>query len=975
MDSRDVYVQVGSIDRDRHDIPLTLRFFPDRQERLEVSFLFLAVAEPDRSPRYLSIALDSAQELADAIGQKVIEVSREASYLRDVESWRLLLDIGERTLIAVDWEELAFGDLDAEVVRFWPITNAQALIPFTPPLSVLEVCQPGDHSSVASANVFRYYKHRRTEDVEIPDLIGLLHAERHDVVQLHLPRYTGDFRYADGQLEIEWGTAGSIGTEHLAEGLAASGTRLLILQCEDPTSYAQALGTAQTLLQTSGMTTLVVGAPTIKALDNLFMSIVHDQRLAPALARPAARAAMFQLLGGDEVLRISPLEKRVLRDTRRNAALLSQVEDAGLVPDFNISAAGGFEDPYVFFHSETGQKIRDLQHLNQSLAHQVFDYSRESGAWIPLESHDQDSARVAAEIDRLHRTFSRSVNVGLVEDGDPVREGATLRPGASYELRVKIGRRAAWSVIDGDAAFPETAVTNYLQGNAVELRVVIFAPAFEVPAPDNLLLLEPLPRETETLKIPLRAPRKIGPYRLRVCIYRELNLLQSILMRADVADSNTHDAEVSGVAGVRAEVEYSLSTTLDKVESWPRKALNILCNATDEGTHTFAVVGGSMRESFDFGEGEMRAAVDEARRALLAIAADDKTKPPTYRFDNENRTTLKQLAEDTIKLATLGYQLYWNIVSRKDHGFESILRETLGTSRTPIQIAATKSAQYVFPWALVYDHALVEGNAKFCPQFTADFNANQPLSAQTCLANGCKYRGQLDVVCPSGFWGFKHLIEQPLSVGDGSAAGGVAELPREIKADPAGDIGALMMVSRDLKQVAAHERELLSGNSFRFRVEDTKYEMGKLMGAHPLDSKVLYFYCHGGRANARTWLGIGQGERLLASDLGAWEINWSESHPLVFINGCHTADVTPDDLLSFNKAFAWCRAAGVIGTEINIPENLGRAFACGFMPLFAAGAPVGEALRQQRLSLLQRGNLLGLAYTPYCSSQLKIVRH
>jgi len=103
-------------------------------------------------------------------------------------------------------------------------------------------------------------------------------------------------------------------------------------------------------------------------------------------------------------------------------------------------------------------------------------------------------------------------------------------------------------------------------------------------------------------------------------------------------------------------------------------------------------------------------------------------------------------------------------------------------------------------------------------------------------------------------------------------------------------------------------------------------------------------------------------------------IDWAGLHPLVFINGCHTADVTPDDLLHFTRMFAWCRAAGLIGTEISVPEELARHFARGFLAGFAGGRGVGEVMREQRLELLELGNLLGLAYTPYCSADLRIVR-
>jgi hypothetical protein len=105
------------------------------------------------------------------------------------------------------------------------------------------------------------------------------------------------------------------------------------------------------------------------------------------------------------------------------------------------------------------------------------------------------------------------------------------------------------------------------------------------------------------------------------------------------------------------------------------------------------------------------------------------------------------------------------------------------------------------------------------------------------------------------------------------------------------------------------------------------------------------------------------GARLIPSDLTGLEIDWTDVHPLVFINGCHTADFTPDDLLNFNQVLSYCRAAGVIGTEISVPECLARFFACGFLRQFRSG------------DTLQRCNLLGLAYTPYCSISLQMIYH
>jgi hypothetical protein len=151
----------------------------------------------------------------------------------------------------------------------------------------------------------------------------------------------------------------------------------------------------------------------------------------------------------------------------------------------------------------------------------------------------------------------------------------------------------------------------------------------------------------------------------------------------------------------------------------------------------------------------------------------------------------------------------------------------------------------------------------------------------------------------------------------------------------------------------------------------TKQHIG--IGLQRQDLHLIYFYCHGGRKGSKTWLGVGKNEKLIPGDLVGWSVNWPTVHPLVFINGCHTVDVTPDDFVDFNKTFSWCAASGVMGTEITIPESLARHFATGFLHRFLNGASVGEAIKDQRLAMLEYYNLLGLAYTPYCSANLRIV--
>lgn len=102
-------------------------------------------------------------------------------------------------------------------------------------------------------------------------------------------------------------------------------------------------------------------------------------------------------------------------------------------------------------------------------------------------------------------------------------------------------------------------------------------------------------------------------------------------------------------------------------------------------------------------------------------------------------------------------------------------------------------------------------------------------------------------------------------------------------------------------------------------------------------------------------------------------MNWDVRRPLVVLNGCHTGEMLPDTPVELVTAFVdGLGAAGVIATEI----TLDAAFAAPAMELFLrplfAGATVAAAIRVMRWTLLARGNLLGLAYSPYCDARLRL---
>src|SRR5690606_3321506 len=92
----------------------------------------------------------------------------------------------------------------------------------------------------------------------------------------------------------------------------------------------------------------------------------------------------------------------------------------------------------------------------------------------------------------------------------------------------------------------------------------------------------------------------------------------------------------------------------------------------------------------------------------------------------------------------------------------------------------------------------------------------------------------------------------------------------------------------------------------------------------------------------------------------------------VVINGCHTVDMLTESLNNLVRAFTGdASASGVVGTEIAVETHV-AAWAMELFLTALRDRSVGEALRITRWTMLGRGNLMGLAYTPYCLANLRL---
>jgi hypothetical protein len=587
----------------------------------------------------------------------------------------------------------------------------------------------------------------------------------------------------------------------------------------------------------------------------------------------------------------------------------------------------------------------------------------------------------------------RHVNMGFARKSAPAEELLTSEPlacGGESLFWVEIGKRLAASIQQGDDTLPDE-----LPEEAV-LQVVLFTFENELRVrgedigelqlgPGGSRVTRPVAQPAGVdnparLFFRVAAPKAPGTYRLRCNLYYEKNLLQSYLVTAEV---RAQPRELRDALSARRD--YTLSGQLDPalLQEYPANRVSFMLNG-DESTHSLHAFGGDGSQDFKstamLNPQRLGEHVKLVRGALAkACYGQEGAWSPTsgagYRY--ETFPGPETLTQDLRLLAIRGYRLYSDMVTPLVGGKKQRMAlEKLLLTPGRLQLALKESVEYIFPAALVYDYHF-DTNARahsLCPAFSEALLKPQVLLEQTpCFQGGCPSRGEETVICPSGFWGFRHPLGIPLSVGDG-------ETPPRISY--AGGVKLLGCLSTD---PAFTEREkhlkALSGlkpmNEARW-MRSRKDTLSALKQESP---HIVYFYCHGGMTpTGIPFLSVGdeKTEGAITRDnltnvfsSAGWE---PPSQPLVFLNGCHTTALTPEGVMNLAGGFVVeGNAAGVVGSEVTLFEPLAGPFAEECLRRFLAGTELGQAVHGARLALLARGNPLGLAYVPFAVPGLRLV--
>jgi hypothetical protein len=589
----------------------------------------------------------------------------------------------------------------------------------------------------------------------------------------------------------------------------------------------------------------------------------------------------------------------------------------------------------------------------------------------------------------LPAATARVVNTGFASadhPAQPLDPALTLARGASYLFWLDIGPPVArsgertpvdlpWHELPPSpeltvAVFSLTAgYEGFALGSDADVGTLVVATSGKVevgrqPGPDD----DPIARTR--LLFPVRAPLVETDAQLRCNIYCRGTLVQSRIVTARIRSERGREDG----PGFESVLDFTLAPALDPIHlsELPEPTLTVLLNKS-AATHDFTFYGaGGFKSQSSFDVLEIQDLIASARRGLRRAAWGDEEEwreDRAYlylRDDDPDR-----LRRDLVELAKRGFRFYASIADRLAGGEDAFELSDRLARPGSIQIASVESPRHILPAALLYDYLGFDSTQPadaytLCPRFVRALEAGEELEEVECFSGECESRGQAKVVCPSGFWGYRHRLGMPVSVAD------APDSPVSILYDERGP-SVVLAASTDFELLASHTEAVtrLCPGLLTATTRAETLELMRRAGIH-----LLYFYCHGGVQDRVPFLKVGgPSERGITGDLLFSErIRWSSPRPLVFINGCRTTALEPETAIELVSSLVRrAHASGVIGTEITVFEPLARDFAEAYLQRFLSGATVGEAVRGARLALLARGNPLGLAYIPFALESLRLV--
>jgi hypothetical protein len=524
----------------------------------------------------------------------------------------------------------------------------------------------------------------------------------------------------------------------------------------------------------------------------------------------------------------------------------------------------------------------------------------------------------------------RWVNAEL--DRDPTHD--PLAVGYWYTLKVDIALDARISsavVFEGEDAFPEGE-------RDIIVTVQVASSDFDVARDAGTLRIG---REGPSFQPALFgvSPLRNGACTLQVTLHRDGNFIQQLTVAVEVGKPSAMFVTTVGRP-------VSAATAIQ-----PR---DIGISLSPYGSGYECVVWGSVaaRATLPVSQAQLAEAVDTYRRSLLKVVGYEKRfgdLPFQFGIDIP-----AEAQDDALEImagagARLFQKLFYAPAAGSDsHDLGDFLRRELGQGG-PLKKLQVLTREVPIPWACLY---------------LGDVRTRESLRWDK-------------------FIGFSHVVEQiPLQP---NLLVSNSDVPSDKpKLSVSLNVNTKIDGSMQLDVVAAQEAywaQAEAGRRIAVKRRETKREILDAMNDEALDDQVLYFYCHAETA-ALGDAGGPDGSSLELTDdkltLGELALlapaeRPLKGMPLVFINACESAALSPAFYDGFVPYFMAKGARGVVGTECNTPALFAKDFAQRFFDRFLNGESVGTAflsLRQEYL--VAHRNPLGLLYAVHCDGDTRI---
>jgi hypothetical protein len=556
---------------------------------------------------------------------------------------------------------------------------------------------------------------------------------------------------------------------------------------------------------------------------------------------------------------------------------------------------------------------------------------------------------LGVEGEQASQPDNRVINAWVSDvDGAPMA-GKPLQVGNSYDLKFNVDKPKEGAASTATIDVPKLFASLPASQTTVEVLVVIETDDFTINGADQQALV--VPREGRSKNTPTFniEPKRNGAGVIRAFFVANNRMFQKMTITLQVGPLS------AGTPAMQADVKgLTMGSAMGQPLRQSEHPINLMIIKKEAG-YQFILQGvGTTRAFLNLSETQIAELVGQTRDMFKGIVYTLVGSQYVYQLDETSippdihAATLKTMA----KHGTLMYRkLFYGPGSGPDaRAMGDLLRQLSRQNRLHIEIVAER---FVFPWAMLYDHS--------------------------------DLKPDLSNVDPEGFWGFRHEIEYTPEFASASLVNFVPEIS---VADTLGfSFVTNTTIDEQMKRpIVAGQREFLQTvPGIAVTEHPTTTDLYALLNNPDSPTQVMYFYCHAVSNLPGEKGGVG-GSKIVLSDGAATldDLNFSaplegpplKSAPLVFLNCCQSAEMSPylyDGLVPYLITKG---ARGVVGTEVDTPALFAAEFAKLFITRFVAGdQKLGDVLLDLRREyLLNKNNVMGLVYALHSSGEIYVRR-